>query len=405
MPGRGLDHTYDPTIGERIRERRELLGMSVRGAALAANLSHSAWSRIERGERGANNRFVLARMAQALRCSVSDLTGERSVPNAREAAGISAAVTDSFRAVMTADPEYSSGISDAAPLDVLEERVAAIRRLRVACDYASALRLVPDTVRRLHAKLNGTEWREALRLLILAEEAVASMVRYQGTAAAMAMVTERMRDLSRMLGDPVIGSLAAFQRCHAASACGVYDYSRMVASSAIEGLSGQAEQPGGMEVLGSLMLASAFACYGDGVPGEAATYMDEAKRIAAATGDTMTLSLFFGPTNIQIWEISMETDGGDPARAVALARGTEPARVPHVGRQVTYHVDTGRALAYLGRDDDALMMLMTAERLAPTRVRADPLVWETARDVVERRKRKAVPPEVRAFCGRLGVAV
>src|SRR5262249_26277215 len=130
-----------------------------------------------------------------------------------------------------------------------------------------------------------------------------------------------------------------------------------------------------------------------GAPGDAAAYVEEAKRVAVGTGDTTTFSLFFGPTNIQIWEISMETDGGDPWRAVALARRTKPSRLQHAGRQVAYHVDIGRALAYIGRDTEALHMLMEAERLAPTRVRADPLVWETARDVVERRKRRAVAPD------------
>jgi hypothetical protein len=75
------------------------------------------------------------------------------------------------------------------------------------------------------------------------------------------------------------------------------------------------------------------------------------------------------------------------------------------GYQSTYHLDYGRALAYLGRDDEALRHLIEAERLAPAHVRADPLVWETVQDIVERRQRKAVAPEVRAFCGRLGVAL
>jgi hypothetical protein len=133
--------------------------------------------------------------------------------------------------------------------------------------------------------------------------------------------------------------------------------------------------------------------------------VEEAKRLAERTGDTMTLSLCFGPTNIRIWELSMEADGGDPGRAVALARRTEPERVPHIQRQVTFHLDAGRALSHVGRDEEALHMLMEAERLAPAHVRADPLVWETTRDIVERRQRKAVAPDVRAFCGRLGVAL
>jgi transcriptional regulator with XRE-family HTH domain len=405
MPRRIVDHAYDPTIGERVRDRRKLLGLSARGAALAAGLSHTTWSRIERGERGANNRFVLARMARALRCPVSDIIGERAVPDAREAAVTKAAVTEALRAIMAADPEYASQMADIPPLKALEERVATIRRLRVACDYGNALRMLPDTVRGLHATLNRPDWRDALRLLILAEEAAASIVRYQGTAWASAMITERMREAARRLEDPAMVSLAAFQRSHASSACGAYDYSRVVAIGAIDAFSAHVNQPGGQELLGILLLTTAYACYGDGTPRDSVTYVDEAKRLAERTGDTMTLSLFFGPTNIRIWEVSMEADGGDPGRAVALARRTEPARVPHVQRQVTYHVDTGRALAYLGRDDDAFRMLMEAERLAPAHVRADPLVWETARDVVERRKRKSVPSDVRAFCGRLGVAL
>jgi transcriptional regulator with XRE-family HTH domain len=405
MPRRRQDRPYDPTIGDRIRDRRELLDLSIRGAALAAGLSHTTWSRIERGERSANNRFVLARMAQAMRCPVSDLTGERAVPDTREAATTKAAVTEAFRAIVAADPEYPSAAAMVPPLEVLKERVVTIRRLRVACDYAKALQLVPETVGCLHPLLSGPDWREAMRLLILAEEATASIVRYQGSVHASAMIAERMRDTARQLEEPVMVALAAFQRSHAASSCGVYNYSRAVASGAADALASHGGGQGASELLGMLMLTTAYACYGDGAPGDATAYITEAKRLAERTGDTMTFSLFFGPTNIRIWEISMEADGGDPGRALALARNTDPQRVPQVQRQATYHLDTGRALAYLGRDDEALSNLMEAERLAPAHVRADPLVWETVRDIVERRQRRAVAPEVRAFCGRLGVAL
>jgi hypothetical protein len=306
---------------------------------------------------------------------------------------------------MTADPEYKSQLADVPALNVLEERVATIRQLRITCNYASALRLLPDTVRGLHARLNSSDWHNALRLLILAEEAAASIVRYQGTAPAMAMITERMREAARRLEDEVMIGLAAFQCSHASSVCGAYDHSRLVASSAADAISAHSNMPGAKETLGMLMMTAAFACYGEGVPGDAEAYVQEAKQLAALTGDRMTLSLFFGPTNIRLWEMSMEADGGDPKRAVALGRNIELERVPHVQRQVAYHVDTGRALAHLGRDEEALGMLMAAERLAPAHVLADPLVWETARDVVERRKRNVVPSDVRMFCGRLGVAL
>src|SRR5207244_375521 len=70
----------DPTIGQRIRARRQLRGWSVNHAADRAGLAGSTWSRIERGLRGADNRFVLADIAQALECAVSDLTGQPTAP-------------------------------------------------------------------------------------------------------------------------------------------------------------------------------------------------------------------------------------------------------------------------------------------------------------------------------------
>lgn len=405
MPKRNPEQLNDVTIGDRIKERRTLLGLSGRGAALASGLSHTTWNRIERGERGADNRFVLARMAQALRCTVSDLTGERVALNTREAANTSAAVTDVLRAIMAADPEYPSRMAEIPSLETLRGRVGAIRKLRVSCDYGNALRLLPETVRGLHAHLALPDWRESMRLLILVEEAAASIVRYQGSAHGCALIAERMRETARRLDDPVMISLAAFQASHAASACGAYDHARIVADTAVGSLSTHTDEPGGIELLGMLMLTAAFACHGEGVPSEATAYLEQAKGVANRTGDTMALSLFFGPTNIRIWEISMEADGRDPGRAVALARNTEPTRVPQVQRQATYYVDTGRALSHLSRDEEAIRMLMEAERLAPAHIRSDPLVWETARDIVERRRRKAVAPEVRAFCGRLGVAL
>lgn len=77
------------SIGERIRARRLLRGWSIRHAASRAGLSHTTWSRIERGRQAADNRFVLAEIAAALECAPSDLAGmpaPASAERSREAA-------------------------------------------------------------------------------------------------------------------------------------------------------------------------------------------------------------------------------------------------------------------------------------------------------------------------------
>jgi hypothetical protein len=49
-------------------------------------------------------------------------------------------------------------------------------------------------------------------------------------------------------------------------------------------------------------------------------------------------------------------------------------------------------------------MLLTAERMAPQRMRNCPMVTETARALLERARRNATGAELRGFCERLGVA-
>jgi hypothetical protein len=50
-------------------------------------------------------------------------------------------------------------------------------------------------------------------------------------------------------------------------------------------------------------------------------------------------------------------------------------------------------------------MLLTAERLAPQRVRSNRLVQETARHLLERSRRRAGGPELRGLAERMGLPV
>ena len=100
------------------------------------------------------------------------------------------------------------------------------------------------------------------------------------------------------------------------------------------------------------------------------------------------MGLFFGPTNVNIWQIGIEVDGGDPAYAANIARGTNPATIAAGFRQVFFYADAGRPYARLrGRYREAIRYLLTAERLAPQHVHTSPMAQETAP-----RSRFAPPP-------------
>jgi hypothetical protein len=99
-------------------------------------------------------------------------------------------------------------------------------------------------------------------------------------------------------------------------------------------------------------------------------------------------------------------DGADPGEAVTIAREVNSAGIAAIAlsRQTAFYVDTARALSNIGRDAEALRMLLLAERIAPQRVRLSPIVAETVRSLLERARRGRGWAELRGLCERVGVA-
>jgi len=91
-------------------------------------------------------------------------------------------------------------------------------------------------------------------------------------------------------------------------------------------------------------------------------------------------------------------------RDLQIARTSYPQAVAQVTRQATYDLDTARALARVGKDLEALRLLLTAERMAPQGIRT-PLVIETTRGLLERARRSTGWTELRGLCERLGIGV
>jgi transcriptional regulator with XRE-family HTH domain len=391
------------TIGERIRTRRLLRGWSMRHAASRAGISHATWSRIERGRQAADNRFILADIAAALECSPADLAGVPVPADDRAAMAAQASVYGIRQALVDIDLSERP-VRPAPPVPDLARTVALVDSLRQACDYAGAAGLIPDLLRDLHAASSGPDRLAALRLLCDVTFIASSIVRNLGHPAEAWLAGERCRDAAEATEDPVRLGYAAHARASAASACGSFDRSRTLASRAVDELQPYVSMPGGPEMLGSLLLVCAYASRGLKRLDDSREWAGEAAALAGRTGETGTLGLFFGPTNVNIWRIGIEVDGGDPARAVDIARSTNPATIAAGFRQVFYYADAARALARLrGRDREAIRYLLTAERLAPQHVHTSPLAQETTRALLERSRRQAGGAELRGLGERMRV--
>jgi transcriptional regulator with XRE-family HTH domain len=402
--GRPMTSHGDPTIGERIRDRRLRRGWSVRFAASRAGISHATLSRIERGRQAADNRFILADIAEALECSPADLAGT-PVPAADRAAMAAQAGLHGIRqALIDTDLTDPTAAEEPAPVAGLAETAALVDSLRQACDYAGAARLLPGLLRDLHAATGGADREPALRLLCQAAFIASSVVRNLGHPAEAWLAAERCRDAAEATGDPVLIGYAAYARACAANACGSYRRGLNLASRAVDDLRPQLARPGGTEMLGSLQLICADSSRGLKRLDDSRAWSGEAAGLAAHAGETTTMGLYFGPTNVAIWRIGIEADGGDPGRAAAIAQDTNPARIPAGFRQVFFYADAGRAYARLrGRDREAIRYLLTAERLAPQHVHTSSVARETTRALLERSRQQAAGTELRGLCERMRV--
>jgi transcriptional regulator with XRE-family HTH domain len=408
--------TADPSIGDRIQARRVLRGWSIRHAASRAGISHATWSRIERGRQAADNRFMLADIAAALECSPADLAGIPVPATDRAAVAAHAAVHGIRQALVDIDLDPAgpaagpaNDLAGARPAGTpavagLARTLDLVDTLRQACDYAGAARLTAGLLRDLHAAAAaaaGDERAAALRMLVHATFIASSMLRNLGHPADGWLGAERCHDAARATGDPVLRGYAAYARACAANACGSYDRGLALAARAVDELRGH---PGGEEVLGTLMLSCAYSSRGRRNTDDSRTWTAEAAGLAARTGETTTMGLWFGPTNVGIWRVGIEVDGDDPGRAAEAARTTDPARVPVGFRQVFYYADTARALARLRKDRQAIRFLLTAERVAPQHVHTSAVAQETTRALLERSRRAAGGAELRGLCERMRVA-
>ncbi|MEV6596234.1 helix-turn-helix transcriptional regulator [Actinoplanes sp. NPDC051346] len=390
----------DPAVSERIRARRLLRGWSIRHAASRAGISHATWSRIERGLQAADNRFTLAAIAGALQCAPADLAGTEVPAPDRATAAARASVLGLRRALIDIDlSEPPAG--PAPPIAELARSVALADALHQACDYAGAARLLPDLLRDLHTETAGPDHSEALRLLCDATSIASSVLRNLGHPADAWLGAERCRDAADASGDPVLRGHAAYALARAATACGSYQRGQTLAERAVDDLGRHLGRPGGPEVLGFLHLVAALASQCRRRLDDSRDWLTEAAGLARRTGETNTMSMFFGPTNVNIWRMSIEVDHGDPAQVVQIARHTDPA-IPVGVRQVFYYADTARALALLGgRDREAIRFLLTAERIAPQHVRTSAELAETVLVLLDRSRRQAGGTALRGLYERM----
>jgi transcriptional regulator with XRE-family HTH domain len=390
----------DAHIGRRVRELRTWRGMSLTTTAELAGVTGAYLSMIERGKRPVTKRSVLEAIAQALRVSPADLTGNAREPARPESVEVKSAMT----AVEDALTSWWVGEIPDVPPRPWPEVAADLERLtltlRPTADYAAQGALLPSLIRDLLAAVE-TEHREpALTGLISAYKAAAYLAHDLRFAGVPTLAVDRMRRAAEELGDPVWTSYAAYQRAQVLSGG---NRSRQYELAVKAADLAPAARP---EVRGMSNLTAAMAAASQGDADTARTHLAEAASLAELIDADVSpwCQTNFGRTNVGIWRVSIGVELGEGARVAEIADTVRPGAVSQ-SRQAAFWIDYGRALLSERRTrEQGLSALLRAEALAPQKVHSNVFVREAVTNLLSAAQRQAGGRDLRGLAYRTGIA-
>ncbi len=394
-----MDAGEASAIGARARMIRRRRGLSLDVVAGLAGIGKQYLSMLELGQRGFNRRGLIEDLAAALGCSVVDLTGQPYPPPDRESARAKQVIT-----------QIERGLNEATLVDVPDLRPRTLESLNGWVTSTAELR---DTARyqpsgedigaalielQVHVATSSSRDRQhAAELLTQAAYHAFVLATTFGYLHLALLAAQRAYDAALITEHPALEAFAMFARAPSVARTG----GRRRAVRMLDRALDDAQQLTtirdgdtlGAETFGLLHLMGAPFAARAREAAAAADHLAEAARIAALTGECNGLRQHFGPTNVAVWRVAIGAElGQGPAAAERLER--EPINLDTLSskdRIAALHFDLARSWAQAegDRDNEAIRHLDMADRLAPQRLRNDPI----GRDLVltlDRRARRRV---------------
>ncbi|MGH3914668.1 MAG: helix-turn-helix domain-containing protein [Pseudonocardiaceae bacterium] len=398
------------TIGAQLRMIRKRRGLGLKVAADLAGISKPYLSMLERGERGFNRRGLLEDLAAAVGCSVVDLTGQPYHLPGRQS-------VDTFAAV----PGIQLALHDYGPDDVpdvsprpLEQLVLWAEEANEHCAqarYSLAAKDVGALVTELQA--HALTARDAERDKAVTGAVVACFVAgvVTGNVADVvlsATAAQRGYDLATRYGTPglvgfarwywslTLTRLAARHRASSLLTAGIDELAPAI------NLTGSDTLP--TEMVGLMHLARAHTAAREKRADVAGMHLAEAEYLAARIGEHNGMLQHFGPTNVALWRLGIGIELSDSGRAYEETMRTELdlSALGSAERESSLLLNLARALVYSRKDRDAeaIRHLDAADRLAPQRIRMDPIARELVNVLYRRAPRRVW--ELDSLCNRFG---
>jgi transcriptional regulator with XRE-family HTH domain len=388
-------------IGARARMIRRRRGLSLEVVAGLAGITKTYLSMLELGQRGFNRRGLIEHLAEALGCSVADLTGQPYLPPDRATAQGRAALPGISLALNDFGPGEVPDVTP-RPLDELVAWADSANKHRDQGEWSLAGRDLGTLLTELqaHALTTGSADRARaftalVQSCILAGDVAKALA---GNIDLAISAARRGYDMACRHGDPGLIGFARWWWSLPLMWLNARGRASRLLTAGIDELGSSARLRGEdtlpAEMLGMMHLAQAQRAARDKQDDDALAHLVEAEGIAARIGECNGMRMHFGPTNIALWRLAVSIELGEGGRAYAEATRTPPdmAVLNSKDRASTWYFDLARALVQDGADRDAEVIrhLDTADGLAPTRIRNDPIARDLVVTLIRRAPRRRV---------------
>ncbi|MFF3554373.1 helix-turn-helix domain-containing protein [Streptomyces tsukubensis] len=403
-------------IGQRLRAVRRQRGMSLRTLAGLAGLSPGFLSMVENGHRHLDRTGHIVSLAEALQIAPVELTGMPLAPADVGMDSAHASIPSLRLALMgiPPDPSRDRRAHPPVPVPALATRVREANRLYHAAEYGHLADGLPGLLNDLHtAAQTATGADRTVLLGLLADAyhpACTLLLKNLGYTDLAFIAVTRAAEAIAELDDPVRTALSGFFHAHVLMSAGSPDQALDRAGQAADVVGRHLAGPGACALLGELHLMQATCLAldvhrsGADRTREVGEHLSEAGDLAERVGETKAWHLNFGPTNVGIHHVSLNTELGLHGKAVSVRPGLNPQILRAPGRQAAFHADLGRSLTQLrGRDTEAVVELLEAERVAPQRIHANASVRGAVATLLERRLPSHTARDLRGLAHRVGL--
>lgn len=405
--------------GPRLRTARLRRGMTLRTLAGLSGLSVGFLSMVENGQRHLDRTSHINALAEALQVAPAELLG-RPYPSADPSIGTAHEAVSAIRLALMGVPA-GSGAGPSATVGLvssLARRVAQANRLYHSSEYAALARVLPDLLSDLHNAMMGKRSQQRMTLLRLTAQAYypacTLLLKSLGYTDLAFLAVTRATECATELDDPGYQALSGFFHAHVLLSAGdpnhAYAHAEHAAALLERSMRGQADHAESLALVGELHLIRATALTqqvhrrGSERVDVVREHLREADDLACRTGETRAWNLNFGPTNVRIHRVSLNTDLGLHGAAIQVGQLLRESVVAPPGRTAVFHTDLGRALAsQRGRYGEAVAELIAAERVAPQRVQADPTVRHVIITLLDRQLPAQAARDLRGLAHRTGL--